>query len=325
MYKLLQGLRVVEGSAFIAAPLGGMTLAQLGAEVIRFDPIGGGLDYGRWPVTHSGASLYWAGLNKGKRSVSINLRSDEGRELATALVTAPGENAGIFLTNFPTTGWLDYAGLKAQREDLIMVNVQGNSDGSSALDYTINCAAGFPFATGEATSTQPVNHMFPAWDALTGVNAALAVLAAERYRRQSGQGQLVKLSLADVAFAMVGNLGLIAETEINHEERMAIGNRVFGAFGRDFASNDGLRVMIVAVTRRQWHALVKATNLADEFQALAARLNLDLDEEGDRYQATDEIAALVQRWCGAHALSDIATRFDAIGVCWGPTKVLLSW
>ena len=68
-------MRVVEGSAFVAAPLGGMTLAQLGADVIRFDPIGGGLDRNRWPVTEDGKSLFWAGLNKGKRSIQVDLRS----------------------------------------------------------------------------------------------------------------------------------------------------------------------------------------------------------------------------------------------------------
>jgi 2-methylfumaryl-CoA isomerase len=65
MYKILEGLRVVEASAFVAAPLGGMTLAQLGADVIRFDPPGGGLDARRWPITKDGKSLYWVGLNKG--------------------------------------------------------------------------------------------------------------------------------------------------------------------------------------------------------------------------------------------------------------------
>jgi len=72
---LLSGVRVVEGSAFVAAPSGGMTLAQLGADVIRFDQIGGGLDYRRWPLTTAGDSLYWAGLNKGKRSITVDLRS----------------------------------------------------------------------------------------------------------------------------------------------------------------------------------------------------------------------------------------------------------
>ena len=58
---LLSGMRVVEGSAFVAAPFGGLTLAQLGADVIRFDRIGGGLDYKRWPVVDDDVSLYWAG------------------------------------------------------------------------------------------------------------------------------------------------------------------------------------------------------------------------------------------------------------------------
>src|SRR5918997_4779667 len=98
MTGILAGMRVVEGSAFVAAPLGGMTLAQLGAEVIRFDQIGGGLDHQRWPLAADGQSLFWAGLNKGKRSIELDLRSPEGRELATALVTAPGADAGLFLT-----------------------------------------------------------------------------------------------------------------------------------------------------------------------------------------------------------------------------------
>ena len=108
MNRLLEDLRVVEFSAFVAAPLGGMTMAQLGAEVIRIDPLGGGLDSQRWPVTKDGKSLYWAGLNKGKRSIRIDIGKPEGRELASALITAPGEGAGLFLTNFPATGWLDY-------------------------------------------------------------------------------------------------------------------------------------------------------------------------------------------------------------------------
>ena len=144
MYDLLKDLRIVEGSAFVAAPLGGMTLAQLGADVIRFDPIGGGLDYRRWPVTEQGRSLYWAGLNKGKRSIAIDLGSAEGKELVVALVTEGTPDAGIFLTNFPQSDWLGYPALKRRRDDLIMVHVQGNPDGSSAVDYTINSATGFP-------------------------------------------------------------------------------------------------------------------------------------------------------------------------------------
>ena len=108
---MLSGLRVVEGSAFVAAPLGGMTLAQLGADVIRFDQIGGGLDRARWPLAENGESLFWAGLNKGKRSIQLDLHSPAGRELVQALVTAPGDEGGLFLTNFPARGWLAYDAL----------------------------------------------------------------------------------------------------------------------------------------------------------------------------------------------------------------------
>jgi 2-methylfumaryl-CoA isomerase len=81
MAGLLDGMRVVEGSAFVAVPLAGMTLAQMGADVIRFDRIQGGLDAHRWPVTASGESLFWAGLNKGKRSLAVDMARPEGQEI----------------------------------------------------------------------------------------------------------------------------------------------------------------------------------------------------------------------------------------------------
>ncbi|TQM94049.1 CoA transferase family III [Roseinatronobacter monicus] len=72
---ILKGMRVIEGSAFVAIPLAGMTLAQMGAEVIRFDRIEGGLDAKRWPVTNTGKSLFWAGLNKGKAQLALIMRA----------------------------------------------------------------------------------------------------------------------------------------------------------------------------------------------------------------------------------------------------------
>ena len=155
MNRLLQDLRIVEFSAFVAAPLGGMTMAQFGAEVIRIDPIGGAIDYNRWPVTDSGASLYWAGLNKAKRSVALALNKPEGRELAQAIATAPGPGGGIVLTNLPPLPGLDYASLKAKRDDVIVLRLTGNRDGSAAVDYTVNAASGFPLVTGNNTAPAP--------------------------------------------------------------------------------------------------------------------------------------------------------------------------
>jgi 2-methylfumaryl-CoA isomerase len=316
---ILDGMRVIEGSAYVAAPLGGMTLAQLGAEVIRFDPVGGGLDRNRWPVADDGQSLFWHGLNKGKRSVQIDIKAPEGRELAQALV----REAGLFLTNFPARGFLDYEELKQGRDDLIMVSISGNYDGTSDVDYTINPATGFPWATGPRNLSVPFNHLLPAWDALTGTLATTGLLAAERHRSRTGEGQLVKLALSDVAFAMVGNLGKIAEAQLLKRERHKDGNYLYGAFGRDFLTKDGRRVMIVALTLRQWTNLVEATGLQDAFETLEKTLDVDLSKEGDRYAAREVLGAVLKPWTVRRTLDEIREIFDAHDVCWGPYQTFM--
>ena len=319
MGGILEGLRVVEGSAFVAMPLGGMTLAQLGADVIRFDPIGGGLDYSRWPVTLDGEhSLFWAGFNKGKRSIAVDFRKPGGQEILTRLISAPGENAGLFITNFPARGWLDYETLKAHREDLIMVNLIGRRDGGSEVDYTVNPQVGFPMVTGPTAWPRPVNHLLPAWDCITGQMALVGLLAAERHRRRTGEGQLVKIALKDVALAMLGNLGKIAEVMVNDADRPKDGNYLYGAFGRDFGTLDGKRLMVVGLTKTQWKNLRNATGLGEEFDALGRRLGLDLNLEGNRFRARRQISKILDPWFETRLLSEIAGIFNQHRVTWAP-------
>lgn len=313
---ILAGMRVVEASAFVAAPLGGMTLAQMGADVIRIDNLGGGLDHRRWPVTPDNTSLFWTGLNKAKRSVALDLGTPEGREIAQALITAPGDDGGIFLTNFPPRGWLDHDKLRARRADLIQLTLQGDRHGGSAVDYTVNARVGVPYVTGDPARTEPVNHVLPAWDLITGQMVAVGLLAAERQRLRTGQGQHVKLALEDVALAVMGHLGFIAEAQ-QGTPRQRHGNELFGAFAPDFACADGERVMVVGLTLKQWRALVDAMALAAQMEQLAQRLGLDLAQEGHRFRARAEIAALVGPWIAARHLADVASAFDAHGVCWG--------
>jgi len=319
MQNILSGLRVVEGSAFVAAPSGGMTLAQLGADVIRFDPIGGGIDYRRWPVTADNKSLYWHSLNKGKRSIAVDFRRPEGQELLTRLITQPGDEAGLFLTNFPARGWMAYERLKEYREDLIYLNLVGDRHGRGALDYTVNCKVGFPSLTGNGKSGKvpPLNNPLPAWDVITGQQIALGLLAAERHRSRTGQGQLVRIALADVALATLGNLGYIAEVMINDEEREAIGNNIFGTYGHDFECQDGERVMVVGVSPNQWRALVDVTGTGPEIAALEQRLSLDFRKEGDRYKGRDGITDIFRPWFAARRFEQVATELDNAGACWG--------
>jgi 2-methylfumaryl-CoA isomerase len=312
---ILQGMRVVEVSAFVAAPLGGMTLAQMGAEVIRIDGIDGGLDYHRWPVTDDDVSLFWAGLNKSKRSVAIDIGRPEGRELAAALAVAPGENAGILLTNFPPRGWLDYETLRKRREDLIQLTIQGDHRGGSAVDYTVNPRIGLPYLTGPRDVHGPVNHLLPAWDLVTGQMAAVGLLAAERQRRLKGCGEHVKLALEDVALAAMGHLGFLAEAQLGHV-RERYGNDLFGAFGRDFPTADDERVMVVGLTLKQWRSLCKVTGIGEQVAELGRRLGVDLDREGERFKARETLAALIAPWVATRTLVQVAAAFDAAGVCW---------
>ncbi len=318
---ILKGLRVVEASAFVAAPLGGMTLAQMGADVIRIDLPGGGLDYRRWPVTDDDQSLFWCGLNKGKRSVCIDFSKPEGKELAMAIITAPGEDAGLLLTNYPPRGWLSHEALRAGRADLIQLTIQGKHSGESAVDYTVNPATGIPFLTGPPDLHGPVNHVLPAWDLITGHMAATGLLAAERHRRRCGEGQHIKLALEDVALATLGNLGFLAEAQLG-QVRERVGNYLFGAFGGDFICADGRRVMIVALTVKQWSALCEALDLGAAVAGLERMQGLDLSREGDRFRAREDIAVLVRARVGTLSLDALASVFDRLGVCWGRYQTL---
>ncbi|MFE5702339.1 2-methylfumaryl-CoA isomerase [Rhodococcus sp. ACS1] len=316
---VLAGMRIIEGSAFVAAPLGGMTLAQMGADVIRFDQIGGGLDYHRWPVTEGGHSLFWAGLNKGKRSIQIDLRSDAGRELVRALVTAPGDSGGIFLTNFPARGWLDYDRLRAERADLIMVVLTGNGDGSSEVDYTVNPATGFPSVTGAKDYDAPVNSVLPAWDIALGTLAAVGLLAGERHRTRTGEGQLINASLSDVAFAMVGNLGRLGQAALGGNSGTdKDGNYLYGAFGAPFRTADGRHVMVVGLTGRQWSALRDATGLTDRCDDIERESGVDLETETGRYVARERIAECLRPWFAQRTLPEVARILNERQVAWGP-------
>ena len=311
----LAGMTLVEVSAFVAAPLGGMTLAQLGAEVIRIDPLGGNIDYRRWPLAPGGTSLYWASLNKGKKSVALALDKPEGREIAQALIRRERPGGANVLTNLPTRGWLDYDTLRTGCPGLVMARLLGNPDGTSALDYTINPASGFPLATG--TGGAPVNHVLPAWDVAAGLYLCTGLLAADRVRARTGKGQQITLALSDVMLATVASLGYVADVQVNGTVRPPLGNDLYGAFGRDFATRDGRRVMVVAISNRQWRAIGKAIGLAEKLDMIGPMLGVDLGTEGGRFEARDAIAAVLAPWIRARDLTEVMGVLNAGGVLAG--------
>lgn len=314
----LAGTRVVDMSSFVAGPTAGRILAELGAEVIRVDPISGAVDGARWPVTDDGVSLYWAGLNQAKKSVTVDLRSDAGRDFVTGLVA----EAGILLENAAHARWLDNDVLTQRRPDLIHLHIEGHADGTPAVDYSVNAEVGLPLMTGPQGSDAPVNHVLPAWDLLTGLYAALGLVTALRRREQTGEGAYLQLALGDVALSTVASMGWVAEADRRGTGRTRQGNALFGSYGADFPTADGRAVMVVGLTAGQWRALVDVTDTADVFAALERHRGLDLSVEADRYAARDAITAVLRPWFESRTLGQIAIEFDGTRVLWSPYRTL---
>lgn len=324
MYGILKGLRVIEASSFVASPSAGLYLAQLGAEVIRVDTIGGGPDYNRWPISNEGSSFYWEGLNKGKKSITVNMRSDEGKALLRDLVAAPGKQGGILLTNFPVNGFLSYDELKKAREDVIVARVMGQANGGPALDYTVNCAIGYPMMTGpESLGDQPVNHVLPAWDLLAGAYTAFSLMAADRHRRETGQGGEYKIPLTDVGITAAANMGQLAEVLYQGENRQRFGNELYGAFGKDFITADGKRMMIMAITPRQWSGLVKVLEIESEVSEIEQQRQVSfVKDEGIRFQHRDVLYPLVESRVSQRQSTELEAALDEVGGCWGAYKTM---
>ncbi|MEP6343777.1 MAG: CoA transferase [Maricaulaceae bacterium] len=324
MYNILKGLRVIEATSFVASPSAGLYLAQLGAEVIRVDHVAGGPDYNRWPKADNGSSFYWEGLNKAKKSVSLNLKTPEGREILKKLAASGGETGGILLTNFPVGGFLSYENMKELRQDIIVARVMGQANGGPAVDYTVNCALGVPNMTGPASlGDEPVNHVLPAWDLLAGAYTAFAILAAERRRRETGEGADVRIPLSDIGVTSLANLGQIAEVLYTNENRARYGNEVYGAFGKDFVTADGKRLIVMAISPRQWAGLVKVLKIEADIAAIEKQRHVSFDyDEGVRFEHRDVLYPLVTAKIVKWESAALKKALDDVGGCWGEYQTL---
>ncbi|MFT4124957.1 MAG: CoA transferase [Gordonia sp. (in: high G+C Gram-positive bacteria)] len=315
MSRPLDGVRVIEVSSFVASPLCGLTLAQLGADVVRVDPVGGAADVGRWPLTDDGTtSIYWTGLNKGKTSVTADLRSPEGQRTVQRLVTESGPGGGILVTNAGGRDWMSHDTLAALRADVITLELLGNADGSPAVDYTVNAGLGFPLITGPLDHDGPVNHVLPAWDVICGLYAALAITAAVRRREHSGAGARIRLPLSDTALAISSILGYLTEPQVNSASRPATGNDVYGTYGTDVQTADGARFMLVALTRRHFTDLVALTGTAGAVAALETALDADFGTEADRFTHRDILNPLFGKWFAAHTADEAEAALAASSV-----------
>lgn len=322
MYQLLSNLSIIEVSSFVASPTAGLYCAQMGAEVIRVDHKAGGLDYDRYMLTKEGRSLSWENLNRAKKSVALDLRSGEGRELCVELAAKTGQ----CITNLPEKSFLSHAAMKAAQEklgpdgapEMTSVRIMGWHDGRQAMDFTVNAASGYPLMTGpedwEMESAPPVNQVLPAWDFITGAYCAFAMLAALRHREGGGGGSEVRVPLGDVAIGTTANSGMMAEMLYRGGDRERLGNAIWGAFGRDFRSKDGVRFMVAALTSKQWHGLVEAFGVAAPIGQLEAKVGVKFSDGDDpRFTHRHALFGIFQNVASEHDFETLEARMAANG------------
>lgn len=327
--RSLEGQLVVEASAFVAAPYTGLLLAHLGAEVIRVDPIHGPPDEHRWPLASDGTSLFWSGLNAGKKSVRIDTTRPEGRELFLELLGAR-QGQTTLLTNVPIMSRLGgYQRIRETLPELLVVEMLGNFDGSSEVDYTIQPSTGVPWVAGFPEWGVPVNSPLPAWDLMLGLYGVIAVLEGVKRRESTAEGEHLSVALSDVAFQSMAALGRVAAAQLGVPISQKAANDLVGGYGHAFRCSDKRYVMVVGLTDRQWATLTKTADSDRRLDAVCEVLGLDVSTPLQRYLHRDVITAVLGPWFEARKAAKAVDELRVAGVSCSlyctPEEVIGDW
>jgi len=319
----LAGLRVLDLSRVLAGPLCTMILGDLGADVVKVERPGTGDETRTWgpPWAEGPAgreSAYYLSVNRNKRSVAADLKSEDGK----ALVRRLAADADVVVENFaPGTlereglGWGD---LSADNPRLVWCTISGfGSDGPQAgrpgYDFAVQARAGWMSITGEPRGA-PVKVGVAVVDVLTGQNAAIAILAALRERETSGRGQRVEVSLFDSALA--GLVNVPQATLVTGREPARWGNaHVTIVPYQTFDAAD--RPLVVAVGNdAQWRRLCEAIG-ADALRA-DARFATNPGRVENRAEVVDALAVIFR----GRTAGEWLERLEAAGVPCAPVQTV---
>jgi crotonobetainyl-CoA:carnitine CoA-transferase CaiB-like acyl-CoA transferase len=208
--QALRGVRIADFSRVLAGPYATMLLADLGAEVVKVERPGTGDDTRAWrpPADASGTSTYFLGVNRNKRSVALDLTTDEGRERARTLIA----RSDVVVENF-RPGTMEKLGLGheellAADPRLVYCSVTGFGTGAGAAlpgyDLLVQAVGGLMSVTGEPDG-EPLKTGVALVDVITGLHAVVGILAALRHRERTGRGQHVEVSLLGSLLSAMAN------------------------------------------------------------------------------------------------------------------------
>jgi len=312
----LSGLRVLELGHALAGPFAGYLLAGLGADVVKIEPPGTGDLIRKWRMMHGDTSYWWYSLARNKKSVTVNLRLDAGRDLVKRFVES---GIDVIVENFkPGTleKWgLGYDVLSAINPKLIMARVSGyGQTGPSAskpgFANVAEAVAGLRYVTGEA-GRPPVRSGVSIGDTMSGMHAAFGVLAALYARERTGRGQIVDVALNE---SILNHLeSVVPEYHATGHIRERFGARLEGIVpSNTYRCGDGSYVAIGGNSNPIFKRLMKTIgrpDLADD---------PGLADNDDRVPRAEELDAAIEAWTLQHTKADIVDALDAADVPGGP-------
>ena len=305
----LAGIRVVEFSHMVMGPSAGLLLADLGADVIKVEPLGG--DNTR-RLRGSGAG-YFSMYNRNKRSVCIDLKSEQGGEIARRLI----RNADVFIENF-RPGAMDQAGygydeLSKDNPGLLYYSARGFLSGPyeqrTALDEVAQMMGGLAYMTGPPG--QPLRAGASVIDVVGGMFGVIGILSALEMRRRSGRGQRIDSALFESTAFLVGQH--MAQYAVTGEPAPPMPVRISAwAIYDIFNCADGKQVFVAVVSDTQWKKFCEYFSL-DEF----AR-NDTLAKNAGRVERRDTIIPQVRSLFLDFSADELMQRLDQCGLPYAP-------
>ena len=316
--KVLEGIRVLDFSRYVAGAYCGLLLADMGAEVIRVERPGGEADRELGPFAPNGESIvYGILMARNKKGITLNTRSEKGREILRELV----KRADIVVENYGVEGkkimGLEYESLSEINPNIILVSISGfGSFGPYATKLCFDAVAqgmsggmsytGFP---GNPPTRASVAHV----DFGSAIYGALGAMFALYHRERTGKGQMVDVALFDAAVSFVAGMGVAAEYKLLHHKRPQIGNNSFYNFSNTYKARDGW-LFIYTLGNSIWKRLVKAIDREDLAQD--PRFKTDMT----RWQNRDVLDPIISEWVSRHSVSEVIGLLEEARVPCGPVN-----
>ena len=305
----LDGIRVVEFTHMVMGPAAGLILADLGAEVIKVEPIGG--DKTR-RLKGPGAG-YFSMYNRNKKSLSINLKSEDGARVAKELIA----QSDVFIENF-RPGALDKLGfgydtLRQLNAKLIYCSEKGFLPGPyehrTALDEVAQMMGGLAYMTGPPG--RPLRAGASVIDVTGGMFGAIAILAALQQRQHTGSGQQVSASLFETTAFLVGQH--MAQYAVTGQPAAPMPARVSAWAVYDvFDVKDDEKVFVGVVSDGQWKSFCAAFDLTDWAN------DPDLSENNNRVARRDEIIPVLRDLFVTYSKEELMSRLEQTGLPFAP-------